>query len=73
MNHSNEASTANDLTEASMAKLLETVRTQVLSMNPVSLVVTQEGIDWMKSLTDADPEFKARVLAEFPQMAAVLA
>lgn len=62
----------NDLTETSLLDLLVAIRNPGMSTTPTLLVVSQEGIDRMKSLCDDDPEFRKRVLAEFPQMAGLL-
>ncbi len=62
----------NDLNEDSMLELL-TMNRSKYAARPSHLVVSPEGIANIKSLCDADPEFKKRVLAEFPEVEALLA
>lgn len=60
-----------DLNEKSLMGLLEAIRAPMF-IKPSQLVVSQEGIDRMKQLCADDPEFRKRVLAEFPQFEGVL-
>jgi hypothetical protein len=60
-----------DISEKSLLGLLDHIRSDV-SVRPSHLVVCQEGLDRMKALCEADPAFRKRVLAEFPQMEGIL-
>jgi hypothetical protein len=62
----------NDLTEESLLGLMKAVRAAPLSMMPTQLVISEEGIERMKLLCADDPEFRKRVLAEFPQFEGIL-
>jgi hypothetical protein len=61
-----------DLTEESLSELMKAIRAEWV-IKPIQLVVTQEGIARMRALCADDPEFKKRVIAEFPQVEALLA
>ena len=60
-----------DLNEQSLIELLEAIRAPMFA-KPSQLVVSQEGIDRMKQLCAENPEFRKRVLAEFPQFEGIL-
>jgi hypothetical protein len=62
---------ANDLNENSLLELRNVLHAP-LTMKPSQLVVSVEGIERMKSLCANDPEFRKRVLAEFPQFEGIL-
>jgi hypothetical protein len=59
---------ANDLTEASLLTLLDSIRGEQLYARPAFVVVSQEGLDNMRALCADDAKFRKRVLAEFPQL-----
>ena len=58
----------NDLTQESLLELMNCIRDQRFAVTTTHIVVTQQGLDRMKALCDADPEFRKRVIAEFPQL-----
>jgi|HubBroStandDraft_2_1064218.scaffolds.fasta_scaffold236363_1 hypothetical protein len=60
-----------DLTEESLMELLSAIRAP-MHLKPSQLIVTEEGIERMRGLCDDDPEFRKRVLAEFPQMEGIV-
>jgi hypothetical protein len=68
---SNIPSDAKGLTEDSFADLLSAIRAPMY-LKPSQLIVTEEGIERVKSLCADDPEFRKRVLAEFPQFGDIL-
>lgn len=61
-----------DLNESSLLELMRQIKSPQFSARPSQLVVSQEGLDRMKKLCADDPEFRKRVLAEFPQMEGVV-
>ena len=61
-------SNGNDLTEASLLTLLDSIGGEHLYARPAFVVVSQEGLDHMRNLCADDAEFRKRVLAEFPQL-----
>jgi hypothetical protein len=61
----------NNLTEKSLLEFMETIR-QPYKLTTPHLVVTQEGIDNVKALCAEDPEYRKRVLAEFPQLEGII-
>lgn len=61
-----------DLTEESMIELLGAIRSPLLTAKPRQLIVSAEGLEHMKALCAEDPEFRKRVLAEFPQLEGVI-
>ncbi len=61
-----------DLTEASLLEFRKALRAEPISFKPSQLIVFQEGLDHMKALCAADPEYRKRVLAEFPQFEGIL-
>ena len=60
-----------DLNEKSLSELLGVIR-EPLAFTPSRLVVSPEGLDRMKVLCADDPEFRKRVIAEFPQLDGVI-
>jgi hypothetical protein len=67
----NTPSDAVDFTEESLVELMSAIRAP-MHFKPSQLVVTEEGLERMKTLCADDPEFRKRVLAEFPQFEGVL-
>jgi hypothetical protein len=63
---------SNDLNEESLLSLLATVREELISVRPPQLVTSEEALERVKALCADDPEFRKRVLAEFPQFEGVL-
>jgi hypothetical protein len=61
-----------DLSEESLLELMTAIRAQPFSFKPSQIVVSEEGLAHMKALCAADPEYRKRVLAEFPQLEGVL-
>jgi hypothetical protein len=60
-----------DLDEQSLLELRKAIRSPLV-IKPSQLVVSQEGLDRMKRLCADDPEFRKRVIAEFPQMEGIV-
>lgn len=60
-----------DLNEKSLLDLMEAL-SKPYKLTATHLVVTQEGLDHVKALCADDPEYRKRVLAEFPQLEGIL-
>lgn len=61
-----------DLNENSLEELLTAIRSPVFAFRPSQLVVSEEGLERMKAICADDPEFRKRILAEFPQLEGVV-
>jgi hypothetical protein len=61
-----------DLNEKSLLELREALRGPNMAFKPSRIVVSQEGLDRVKALCAADPEYRKRVLAEFPQLDGII-
>ena len=60
-----------DLNEDSLRQLRKAIREHTI-LRPTQIMVSEEGLSRMKALCADDPEFRKRVLAEFPHLEGVL-